>query len=269
MPLTVIAEVLGQPASSMRDPVSVAYGCPFIGTTCAKKSHQNTDPYPVCTIFKSKKLQLPICVCPKRFYEADLVKDIVAHAWIGKKPKNQRVAYEVKMAGFGMVDLVVADVDPTTNSVRKFISAELQAVDITGSYTEAYNALLFGKTLRHRPSYGFNWANVRKRYVSQLIAKAFFHHHWGTRMVAALQTDLFDQFRKFIPFDMHENPGEESNIVFLLYKYVDAPEKGVGGLKLELDRVVGTSHNSLMMAQLYRKVPDKSEFCQKIIDKLQ
>lgn len=88
-------------------------------------------------------------------------------------------------------------------------------------------------------------------------------------MVAALQTDLFDQFRKFIPFDMHENPGEESNIVFLLYKYVDAPEKGVGGLKLELDRVVGTSHNSLMMAQLYRKVPDKSEFCQKIIDKLQ
>lgn len=43
----------------------------------------------------------------------------------------------------------------------------------------------------------------------------------------------------------------------------------MGGLKLELDRVVGTSHNSLMMAQLYRKVPDKSEFCQKIIDKLQ
>lgn len=38
-----------------------------------------------------------------------------------------------------LLRFTVADVDPATNSVRKFISAELQAVDITGSYTEAYN----------------------------------------------------------------------------------------------------------------------------------
>ena len=105
------------------------------------------------------------------------------------------------MEGFGSVDFVVADIDPETNHVRNFVSAELQAVDITGSVETAYTAVLHSQILGVRPSYGINWANVRKRYISQLIAKGFFHHHWKTRMVAILQTPLYERFRKYIEFD--------------------------------------------------------------------
>ena len=83
-----------------------------------------------------------ICVCPRRFYEVDLAKDILEHCWIGAKPANPRLAFEVKMATFGNVDFVIADIDEATNSVREFISVELQAVDLTGSVEPSYTAVV-------------------------------------------------------------------------------------------------------------------------------
>lgn len=266
-PLKVIVEILGEPAATMRSPIGVGYQCPYIDSICVKQSHRISGPYPLCTITHGKKNPKYICVCPKRFYGINLVQDIIEHCWIGEPPKNPKLAHEVQMAKFGNVDCVLADIDETTNSVKNFISVELQAVDISGSVEEAYSAVLNSRSLPVRPKFGINWANVRKRFISQLVSKGFFHHHWGTKMVAVVQTSLYNKFREYIAFD-ELPPKSDCNIVFMLYSY--RPKNGgePGELELVLDKAIGTSHNSLMTGSLYRKTPPREEFCLKIMQSL-
>jgi hypothetical protein len=175
------------------------------------------------------------------------------------------VAREIKMAGFGNVDFVIADLAENTGQVREFVSVEMQAVDITGSVIPAYEAIV-GNTsdIEGRLSYGINWANVRKRYVSQLIAKGFYHHHWGTRIVAVLQAPLYERLRQDIQFDELDPATGSNTIIFLLYDFIEDGERE-GVFRLRFQRAVGTSHNSLMMASMYRQVPSKEDFCQRIL----
>lgn len=265
-PLDVIAEILGEPASQMYNPANAEYQCPFINSTCIKLSHKFEGPYPVCTLHRRRRRrEIPeyVCVCPKRFFQADLVNDVIRHCWWGDPPVNPQLAHEIKMAGFGKVDFVIADIDQQTGAVGKFVSVELQAVDITGSYEPAYSAIINRQPVVNAPmSYGFNWANVRKRFVSQLITKGFYHHHWQARIVAVLQTSLYHEIRKYIPFG--ESVLDESNVIFMLYDYRPYPEVGPDVLKLQLDRVVGTTHSNLMTGSLYQMIPDRDEFCERI-----
>jgi len=263
----MIAEVLGEPADEMRNPANAGYQCPFINDICVKTGRNLPGNYlPVCTLYRSSGTQqgpAPITVCPKRFFERQIHVDVIKHAWIGPPPTNPQVAYEVAMEKFGQVDMVVADIDPTTYQVQRFVSVEIQAVDITGSYVPAYEALIHNRMLDRRPTQNFNWANVRKRFISQLIAKGYYHHHWGTRVVAAIQTELFSRFQS------HAHAAEvalrDSNIVFLLYDYSMDEE---GRLHLELDRVVPTTHTNVMNAIMYEVPPDRQAFEQRILRKL-
>lgn len=175
----------------MYNPVNAGYQCPFINSLCIKLSHKLEGPYPVCTLHRrsARKVLELVCICPKRFFEADLINDVLQHCWVGDPPVNPQLAHEIQMAGFGKVDFVIADIDQQTGAVGKFVSVELQAVDITGSYEPAYSAIIFREPIvTARMRFGFNWANVRKRFISQLITKGFYHHHWQSRIVAVLQT---------------------------------------------------------------------------------
>jgi hypothetical protein len=172
------------------------------------------------------------------------------------------------MAGFGNVDFVIADLAEDTGLVREFVSVEMQAVDITGSVMPAYEAALLGKSeIPGKLSYGINWANVRKRYISQLIAKGFYHHHWGTRIVAVLQEPLYERLRQDIQFDELAPDTGGNTIIFMLYDFVEDPGRE-GAYNLRLRRAVGTSHNSLMMASMYQQVPSKEDFCRRIMANL-
>ena len=51
-PLDVIAECLGEPADTMRNPVNADYRCPYINGTCIKTNHKNALPLPVCSIYR-------------------------------------------------------------------------------------------------------------------------------------------------------------------------------------------------------------------------
>lgn len=143
---------------------------------------------------------------------------------------------------------------------------ELQAVDITGSYEPAYQGVLNSAPLVD-VSYGINWKNVRKRFISQLIDKGIYHNRWGTRIVAVLQTPLYNQLRKAIKFDEVPPDSGGNTVIFMLYDYQPDPNRP-GAFTLELDRVIGTSHNSLMMASLYQPVPDIEAFHKRILANL-
>ena len=265
-PTHTVAEILGEPSEHMRNPVNADYLCPFINTTCTKTSQQVSGPYPVCTVRHGKKSPRMICVCPKRFYEDYLVEDIIEHCWPGDPPTNPRIASEIQMDRLGKVDLVIADMDSDNSAVKKFISVELQAVDTSGSYQKVYQAVLNRDPIAET-SFGVNWKNVRKRLIPQIIEKGFYHHAWQTRLVAVLQTPLYDRIRSELKFDEIPASDARQAVVFMLYDYSPDPERD-GAYRLVFDRVVATSHNSLMMASLYQDVPPVQDFHNRIVSNL-
>lgn len=263
-PRSVIGEVLGISTAACEGAGFSESTCPFIGARCAKRSQRFSGSFPVCSIYRgSPSTQNLVCVCPKRFMATSFLADVVEHCWTEGQPEHLEYVAEVKMGGIGTVDYVVADLGSDRSVVNNFVSVELQAVDITGSYEPAYQALLNGELLERKPTYGFNWANVRKRYITQLISKGFFHQQWGSKIVSVVQDHVFNYFGEKLGFDEIAIP--RADIVFLVYKYSDTESRGAKSLVL--DRVFGTSHSSLMMRSLYSQTPPREDFCKRILDR--
>ena len=165
------------------------------------------------------------------------------------------------MGKFGKVDFVIADMDEAETTIRDFISVELQAVDITGSYLPSYEAIVSSRVMERRRSYGFNWANVRKRFVTQLITKGYYHHQWNTRIAAVLQTDMFNQIRQHA--DIQSVPLHDANIVFLLYQF----EEAGGAWRMKLESVVPTVHTIVMNAILYERPIDRGDLERRVLER--
>lgn len=252
----------------MRNPANADYLCPYINGRCTKQNHSNSLPLPVCSIYrrttKKYSVRVPVCVCPQRFYEADIAEDVIRECWTGPKPAEPRIVHEVRMGKFGQVDLVIAELNASQTSVKHFLPVELQALDITGTYLPAYEALTSSQMLTTQAKYGFNWANVRKRFLSQLIAKGFYCHHWQTRIVAVVQEDLFTEFTAHAK--LPEVALGDSNIVFMLYQYQRADSASPWSLGLR--RVVPTTHHSVMTSILYEQPPVRAAFERKILARM-
>lgn len=273
-PETMIGEVLGHKAEKGANPASSNFHCPFIKTRCVKRSQNlpNNEPYPVCTLWKNGPATDPdedlIFVCPKRFYAVDFLTEVIEHCWPGDKPNNPQIAREVKMAGFGNVDFVIADVK-NDNEIDQFLSVELQAIDITGSAFPAYQALRAGQDLAQRPTMGFNWDNVYKRYVTQLIRKGYFHHHWKSKIVAVIPEQVYRYILGRAAFmktaDVKNDP--QVNIIFMTYKLEKDPSR-LGEYRPRLVTVEGTSHTNLQNAILYKEPPQRDAFTAQIKNSL-
>lgn len=262
-PENAIGEVLGVPAHKGIDPARLGFACPFLKTPCIKRSTLLPgQAYPVCSI------RMPqagcVCVCPKRFYAVDFLREVIDHCWPGDSPpKNPQIAREVTMRGFGHVDFVIADMQPDGN-VDHFLSVELQAIDITGSVMKAYAALLKCEDLERKPTYGLNWDNVYKRFVTQIIRKGYFHHHWGTKIVAVVQDVVYKYICERFEFMRSTHvKSTTTNIIFMSYRYEPDPDN-VPAQRLVLDKVEGTSHSNLQQAVLYKEAPSRAAFCDQI-----
>lgn len=268
-PETIIGEVLGRRAIKGVSPVALDFECPFIKSRCPKRSTQlPNEPYPVCTLWK-RPSGTPdpttdlIFVCPKRFYAVDFLTEVISHCWPGEKPKNPQVAPEVKMAGFGNVDFVIADVKDDSE-IGQFLSVELQAIDITGSVFPAYQALRAGQDLERRPTYGLNWDNVYKRYITQLIRKGYFHHHWKSKIVAVIPEQVYQYIIGRADFIRSSDvTNAQVNIIFMTYR-LEADPTREGEYRPMLVTVEGTSHSSLQNAILYKDAPQRESFTDQI-----
>jgi len=272
-PTDAIAEVQGKRATADADPAASDFLCPYIEKRCPKRStNLGIEPYPVCSLWKNASGERDaardiICVCPKRFYQIDWLSAVVENCWPFEAPQNPVVATEVKMKGFGNVDFVIADQAPD-GSIGNFLSVELQAIDITGSVYPAYEALRAGVQLPKRPTYGLNWDNVYKRYITQLIRKGYFHHHWGTKIVAVIQDQVYQYVIDKADFMRSKTISDTNvNIIFMTYVFEDDPDKP-GQFRPVLRRVEGTSHASLQQAILYKEAPSRDAFKGKIQEAL-
>lgn len=267
-PTDIIGEILGEPAVFLKNPASRDNICPFINSKCTKRSQRFVGSYPVCSIFYGK---LPdrklICICPKRFFQASFNQKVIETCWPGELPKNPIIVHEIKMDNFGNVDFVIADIDIEKQHVNEFVSVELQAVDITGSVEPAYQAVINSEEIMEKAfHYGINWENVRKRYITQLINKGFFHHHWQNKIIAVIQLTLYENLRSKIKFDELDPKSDTTNIVFMLYDFDKIiKEDKTFRYEISFKKAIGTSHNSLMTAALYKTPPSKHKFEERIL----
>jgi hypothetical protein len=111
---------------------------------------------------------------------------------------------------------------------------------------------------------GFNWDNVYKRYVTQLIRKGFFHHHWGSKIVAVIPDQVYRYIvnrADFLRSADVQNP--TVNIIFMTYKLAEDPDRP-GEYHPVLVTVEGTSHSNLQQAMLYKEPPTKEAFSDRI-----
>ncbi|WP_081841347.1 NotI family restriction endonuclease [Alicyclobacillus macrosporangiidus] len=273
-PTDYIVEVLGCPAEEMHEPVNADYQCPYIDDRCIKRGHNTGDPFPVCTLWKHRGVgknrvpDRPVIVCPKRFFAANLIDDILEHCWTGTYTREHIAAVrEIKMGHAGNVDMVICDTSKFP-AIEDFISVELQAIDITGSVSDVYTAHLNRTILNSTPKYNFNTANVFKRYLTQLIKKGYFHHTWGKKIVAVVQDFLLEDIRKRVRFAATDPKDENTSIVFMSYTLDPNHKNEDGFLELRLKDIVGTEHSALMNAVVYERPPDRDKFISAIIRQL-
>lgn len=195
--MATIFEFFGFPAldaSSIAVEHRAGQKCPFLGDTCEKTLNDGTVAG-VCTLLPARSG--PVVCCPVRLYAddyrvlrdvADLAfrrglelvdgpsarsrakleqRDVVAvfgRRWGGELRLPQRSG-----TGSYFVDWILALIDPTGKLVE-FVAIEVQSIDTTGNYRNGRTALLNSQGLVQTTA-GFNWENVSKRILPQVIYK--------------------------------------------------------------------------------------------------
>jgi hypothetical protein len=68
------------------------------------------------------------------------------------------------------VDWIIARID-SAGTLTEFVAVEVQSIDTTGSYRNGRDDLLLPSRRISRTTAGFNWENVNKRILPQLLYK--------------------------------------------------------------------------------------------------
>jgi hypothetical protein len=166
--------------------------CPFVGGVCRKLLHDST-PSGVCTLAAVQN-PAPVICCPYRLYADDhavlakIAREVfgpTAALNLGRKGtpvgslsvrlfgKDQGKELRLPSrngAGAYSVDWILALVDER-EQLLEFVAVEVQTIDTTGNYKQQREDLAAGNANPERSGAGFNWENVNKRILPQLIYK--------------------------------------------------------------------------------------------------
>ena len=163
--------------------------CPFIGRACSKYDHTNTICYGTCSVTNTGQ---NVIICPNRLYadnyatikrvSNDVFGDVpfmLFDEYIKEATKSsasfdcvvalgQNSGKEVKLSKMSM-DWVLAHIKGDT--LDGYVGIEVQSIDITGNYRDAWYAARDQKISIPPSKHGLNWANVHKRLIPQIIRK--------------------------------------------------------------------------------------------------
>lgn len=169
--------------------------CPFLASTCEKTLSDGTISG-VCSISPMRSKAV-IC-CPIRLYADDyrILRDIASDAFGeglelvpgGAAVASARRSRQRTVAVFGKkwggelrvpkkdgkggywVDWILALLDESGRLIE-FVAVEVQSIDTTGNYRNGIDALRSPSREVVKTTAGFNWENVNKRILPQLIYK--------------------------------------------------------------------------------------------------
>lgn len=165
--------------------------CPFTGRPCTKYDHTKTICYGTCSVSSGES---DVVICPNRLYEknystirnvakdafGDSVKMLFFEEYV-KLNRNtgsyvvalgQNSGKEVKLSQMSM-DWVLAHI--SEGELVEYVGIEVQSIDITGNYRDAWYAAKNMETKIPKSAHGLNWANVHKRLIPQLIRKGLIY----------------------------------------------------------------------------------------------
>ncbi len=164
--------------------------CPFIGKACSKYDHTNTICYGTCSVTNTDQ---NVVICPNRLYADNYatiqkvsksvfgdVRFMLFDEYIREVTKpnatldcvvalGQNSGKEVKLTKMSM-DWVLAHIKD--GALQEYVGIEVQSIDITGNYRDAWYAARDQKTPVPPSAHGLNWANVHKRLIPQIIRKS-------------------------------------------------------------------------------------------------
>ena len=164
--------------------------CPFTEAPCVKTNHDKTVVYGVCSVTTKYG---DCVVCPNRLYaDGKAVLKRVAKDAFGSLPfysyqefvRRRDVAEpcvvalginsgnEVRVPQLGSMDWVLARIEEL--KLTEYTGIEVQSVDVTGNYRDAWHAYRRLEEGDVVPSseHGMNWANVYKRLIPQILRKS-------------------------------------------------------------------------------------------------
>jgi hypothetical protein len=165
--------------------------CPFVHRQCSK-TLSDGEISGACTL--QAKNGGPVICCPIRLYatEYEILNDVARVAFGAaiqllpasaiRPGQGECVAVfgkgwgkELRLPSRGrggayFVDWVLASVSATGELVS-FVAVEVQSIDTTGNYRAERAAYLRGRRFQGASTAGFNWENVNKRILPQIIYK--------------------------------------------------------------------------------------------------
>lgn len=165
--------------------------CPFIGDRCTKLFRDGSRSG-ACSVRQSTGQ--PVIICPNRLYAEDyrILSDVcheafgvgttllhpsqyrrVAHTGSYVVAFGKRFGKEIPLpsgTGSYYVDWILARID-ANGRLAEFVPVELQTIDTTGSYRPIVDQLRVGNMAVASATAGFNWENVNKRILPQIIYK--------------------------------------------------------------------------------------------------
>lgn len=168
-------------------------GCPFTNKPCIKINHDQTVIYGTCSVTSPYG---DIVICPNRLYEEEYssLKCVASFAYPGLpllmfdeyiKSRGSEAdcvvalgknsGKEVQVGRSLSMDWILARV--TDGELVNYTGIEVQSIDITGNYRDAWHAYKNLPKSVQTPvipgsAHGLNWANVHKRLIPQLIRKS-------------------------------------------------------------------------------------------------
>jgi len=266
-----IAEIFGRDPTDCSQTSHDAWKtgtCPFTGAPCTKTNHDRTLTYGTCVLSAAGRL---VVVCPKRFYGAGhhILKTLGAQHFPGlpvldfdeyrRSRPNAEVAVllgqgsgrEVS-AGNMSLDWVIARA--SAGRLVDFVVIEVQSIDITGNYRDCWDGYRRFRVRRSDVSqippgeFGFNWANVHKRIIPQLLRKSLLIQKAGiqSRGIELLLPDqVFAKFDEVMGFSSLQNYSPQDSQSIRVRSYALGASPGPTGFReLTMTHTVSTSFES-------------------------
>jgi hypothetical protein len=213
--------------------------CPFVGGTCSKTNHDQSEIYGVCSVsYGIRSSDQDIVVCPKRLYvdQYACLREVADHVW-GKSEdrgfviggshgdlRSKALKHTSCIVAFGQgsgsevgfssggslsIDWVLQRYEKSsagTLVAKDFICVEIQSIDITGNYRDVWAAYMSMNDPSKQYSvpnsgHGLNWANVHKRLIPQLIRKGnvMLHAPRCLGLCFVLPDAVFRKFEEVLP----------------------------------------------------------------------
>jgi hypothetical protein len=121
--------------------------------------------------------------------------------------------------GSYFVDWILARLDKNLN-LQEFVAVEVQSIDTTGNYQAERNAYLQNKPFAGHSTAGFNWENVNKRILPQIIYKG--HVLRRERLCRAglffvSPTPVYNKIRERLGGKLYEYPLQPGTLTLAWY----------------------------------------------------